>query len=192
MNLKTTRVIISACILSSVTLVFPAYAETLTGTSGGTGGGAFKQSCRSGFVLRGIGAKVGSWVDGVTPVCTVAFGHLKGSTQEDGLGWFGGDGGDNKNTLCSKGEAVLGISATSGMLTGHIRGVTELSFLCGTPAGDSGGSVSGSTPIGGPNKPNSIKAFLKCPRGLVATGIYGRSGKWLDQIGLICNKLSPS
>ena len=106
------------------------------------------------------------------------------------IGGGGGQGGGENNMYCDSTELVRGLTATSGEVTNHIRAVTKMQLTCARPAGIPNGYDSGSTvTLGGPDKNNSTSSLLVCPGRQVATGIYGRKGKWLDQIGLVCGDL---
>lgn len=185
------------CLILVSSLPAWAHAEVRTGVVGGNGGVPFSYSCGDGFVLRGVFAHTGSWVDGIEAVCAVASGKFAGVTKgtnergDTGNRYYGGSGGGATNALCNKREAAWGLKATSGMLTGHIRGVTRIELGCGSSSGN-GDQLYGTRQIGGPDKPDATSSQLTCPRGTVATGIFGRAGKWLDQIGLICNDIHPA
>lgn len=160
-------------------------ADSNDSAEGGNGGVPFKYTCGAAAVLRGFGARTGSWFDAITPICAAAWGNDKGAVVRRPEPWFGGPGGGKTEILCPSGSNIVSMRVSSGMLTSHIRGVTQLLLACGN-AGPSGKSMVAAGPLGGPDKPKLHRTELLCAPGQVALGVIGRSGKWLDQIGLIC------
>jgi len=184
------RVLIAACILPALITSIPARAEVRTGTAGGNGGEPFSASCPVGYALAGAYIRSGAFVDGAWATCVEVkrVGIIPRQLKDVGGG--GGSGGTLNSLLCDSTEVVTALFATSGMVTDHIRAITKIRFDCIRPAAVPSGNITGATlALGGPNKKNSTDLDMFCPVGQVATGIYGRAGKWLDQIGLICNKL---
>ncbi len=187
--MKTTVGCLAAsCLTASLCLSNSVWADTRTVGAGGTGGGPFEASCGASWALRGLEMRGGSWVDSVKPDCIgSSSANIDAQVDEKVIEpSFGGPGGGPKRLFCYKNTAVRGLRVTDGMLTDHIRGVTGIDLVCGSPDGRGGPVNQAYGSFRAPNKPNSNSQTLSCPTGQIATGIYGRSGKWVDQIGLVC------
>jgi hypothetical protein len=171
-------------------LAAPAQAETRTPGAGGGGGGPFQASCGSGWMLRGFALRTGSWIDAATPICILTGATGIDSHVDEKLlaQTFGGGGGGPRRIACDRNAAVRGLQVEHGMATDKTRVVTGVELICGKPDG-SGGPLSQPNLVAySPAKPKSIDVRLSCPPGQVATGVFGRSGQWLDQIGLVCDR----
>jgi hypothetical protein len=120
-------------------------------------------------------------------------------------GWYGGTGGGIRNIICPQDAPIV-----TGMFVGwegrKIYTVNNIHLFCGVAATTQTPSEFPSAVFDGPATPlgdsflalgdDSVSAdnsTQRCPAGLVAVGINGRSGKWLDAVGLICAppKLRP-
>jgi hypothetical protein len=72
-------------------VVHSGYAQdntTVSGTSGGTGGGPFRLSCPSGMAMIGLKARHGAWVDALSPICAIWYVTMRlwvKSTSSRGL-----------------------------------------------------------------------------------------------------------
>ncbi|MBX6322927.1 MAG: hypothetical protein IRY94_13950 [Rhodospirillaceae bacterium] len=166
-------------------------------------------TCGDNRYLVGLYARAGSWVDGVGLVCAPydagarRFGGFDTFRRE---GWTGGPGGAPQEIYCNQGEAVTGLGFS------HTRGgglprqyVMELGLFCQHRSPDYPDRCI--TSGHGCKAPASVVSYdygivrtareyqydkLFCPAGEYATGIHGRSGLYLDAIGLICAPLPPS
>lgn len=166
-------------------LPITVYADNGDASEGGNGGGPFSYSCGAGAILRGFYARAGSWVDAITPVCVVESGRYAGEVVRRPEPTFGGTGGVPLSIHCGGGQPIVEMKVTSGMLTDHIRGITALQLVCAN-GGINGKINVQSREIGGPDKPKTHRTELACNAGSIVRGITGRSGKWLDQIGIVC------
>lgn len=171
-------------------LAVPAHADTRTAGAGGGGGGPFQAGCGSGWVLRGFALRTGSWVDAATPICLLTGAAGIDSHVDEKLmpPAFGGGGGAPRRIACDRNAAVRGLLVEHGMVTDKTRAVTGVELICGSPDGRGAPLSQPNLFAYSPAKPKSIDVRLACPAGQVATGIFGRSGQWLDQIGLICGR----
>ena len=171
-----------------------AAAQSSVTAQGGSGGGPFYAPCPSGEYLIGLDLRIADDVDAVRPIC----GVLNASTvvaRFASVGeWHGGSGGGQKQLICPPGTPVmLGmVVKTEGVRT-YI--VNALTLKCGIrssrqpgplgtanvegPAYSGGGFGGAFTGISGP-------LVVDCPPNMLAVGIHGRSGIWLDAIGLLC------
>jgi hypothetical protein len=123
--------------------------------------------------------------------------------QEVESGWYGGAGGSLTNVVCPNDRPiVVGMDLfAEGQPTVTVN---TIKLFCGLAAKDPG---AGALPAGvfeAPTIPYEVRSVfdtkvrrvrgsLRCPAGLVASGIHGRAGIWLDALGLICGepRLSP-
>ena len=186
--LAVTRLLTATFLIPSLAIAVPAYAEVRTAAEGGGGGGPFAASCPTGYMLRGLTVRSGSYIDAVTADCINPFKNLPPlSIDERRVGFYGGNGGGEASVLCANKQNPYEMGVISGMVTERIRAVTSLQFRCGPTPPGSPDDVSYTPNAGGPDKPSWHKSLLRCPVGLVPTGVFGRSGKWVDQIGLICD-----
>lgn len=179
-----------AVLLASLAWTVPAQAETRTAGGGGGGGGPYQAGCGSGWVLRGLALRTGSWVDSATPICLLTGATGIDSHVDEKLvpPAFGGSGGGPRRIACDRNTAVRGLRVEHGMVTDRTRTVTGIELVCGSPDGRGPWLPQAHTAVYSPSKPKSRVDRLDCPPGLVATGIFGRSGQWLDQIGLVCDR----
>ncbi|MFL6229129.1 MAG: hypothetical protein ACJ741_10150 [Pyrinomonadaceae bacterium] len=118
-------------------------------------------------------------------------------------GWYGGTGGGLNNVICPKDTPIV-----TGMYVRaegvHTITVNNIHLFCGVAASTQQPSEFPSAVFDAPLAESSVGLFTQdvvretqatqyCPAGLVAVGINGRSGVWLDATGLICGepKLTP-
>jgi hypothetical protein len=116
-------------------------------------------------------------------------------------GWYGGPGGQISSLRCpAKTPIVLGIYV--GAEGAETIIVNNIHLYCGLAVNDQQQEVYPSaifdapgykpTPallgIGsGGKRAEQLQGQERCPAGQVAVGMHGRSGKWLDAMGLICD-----
>lgn len=180
---------------------------------GGPGGGSFDAPCRPDQNLNGFELRTGDDVDAIRPVCVTAYSAASVSAAPINVAWGdsswhgGGGGGQMHPLLCPPNRpVVLGMSiGYEGVAT---IVVNSISLYCGLVAataqnypvnpnaifeGPAAVSHSNGPFIGdGPNR--SGYDSERCPIGQVAVGMHGRSGVWLDAMGLICDvpRIAPS
>ncbi len=194
--------------------VFSAQAQTdvKLNSIGGDGGSRFVARCPQGQLLTGVELRAGDDVDAIRPLCVTAYGPadvgpfqpympgIPGFNQT----FYGGDGGSRVDLACPRGFPII-----TGMYVRaegkEIISVNNIHLFCGiagttqenevdanfdAPEVEQAGIKIGS---GFGTNPSSTQGTERCPAGLVAVGINGRSGKWLDAVGLICGepKLTP-
>jgi hypothetical protein len=118
-------------------------------------------------------------------------------------GWYGGTGGGLRNVICPEDTPIV-----TGM---YVRWeglqtftVNNIHLFCGVAAATQQPSDFPSAVFDAPPAKDKHGLFAdepvndgdgtqRCPDGLVGVGINGRSGLWLDAVGLICGepKLTP-
>lgn len=178
---------------------------------GGPGGGQFFARCRQGDILVGLDLRVGDDVDAIRPICA----RLNAPTYQgerivspmftadlhSGGPINGGKGGAPAALRCpNAAPAVNGLEvAYEGESTVIIN---NIHLFCGLALpnqpltnyptqvfdGPAIGEADRGVLIGGRRIPLG-QARATCPPGLVAVGINGRSGRWLDAVSLICGAL---
>jgi hypothetical protein len=154
---------------------------------GGPGGGQFFSRCGWGEILSGVDVDVGDDVDGIHILCRQSHaptgGAAYGSNEH-----FGGYGSEQVGLFCpDETPAVAGLEvAYEGEQTIIVNSVHLFCSLGlpNQPLTTYPSKVFDGPAIGGQVPLRSGRAI--CPAGLIAVGITGRSGKWLDALSLIC------
>lgn len=152
---------------------------------GGLGGQPFQADCQSGEALVGFRGSTSTYVDSVGPRCVPVTSDGKWSGTPVNRGLAG-----NFPTVtsyqqdCPQDQAVVGFAGRSASY------VDQLRLICRplTSATTATGSDSVLGPFGadtGTARPAAYCAGL-------ATGIAGRSGGWIDRVGLVCSKAGRS
>ena len=161
---------------------------------GGPGGGQFKALCGPGEYLTGAELRTGDDVDAIRPLCMSAT-QVSAPTP-----LFGGSGGGPRQLRCpSQTPAVLGLDVGAEGEATII--VNNIHLFCGLPLPNQRPPEYPSAVFDGPaavagrptfpsllGRAPILKSgdFQVCPAGQIATGINGRSGAWLDAVGLVC------
>lgn len=186
-----------------------AWADEYLDPIGGPGGGKFQVLCPGGQLLIGFDLRVADDVDAMRPVCATAYGPNVVDDVSQG-NWYGGTGGRFHAAICpSDRPIVYGLSVRAEGVDTII--VNTIALDCGLAAetqlakqdpnrsdpGFSGPSYmpASQTRIwlgygigGGGKRATGLGDRQHCPIGQVAVGVHGRSGIWLDAIGLICGE----
>ncbi|HVE65175.1 MAG TPA: hypothetical protein VNC59_01235, partial [Thermoanaerobaculia bacterium] len=186
----------SAIGLAAAILLFtsPARAQVaVLDTIGGSGGSPFEAPCPQGELLTGLDLWTGDDVDAVRPLCVPAVaGQFRAYPLK-----YGGNGGSPSQLVCPNDTPiVIGMKVGS---EGATRVVNNIHFYCGRATAEPQRTAFFSARYDGPAFSDDQRGWGSshfdgkhdeetqiCPTGLVAVGIRGRSGKWLDALGLIC------
>lgn len=165
-------------------------AETRTQAPlvGGTGGAPFSYACPPGAFLTGIRARQGDWIDQVSAVCSRWDASAGAMVEVAASPAFGGNGGSPATMRCA-GRGVIG--SMSGLLdpSSRDRTVNYVTFFCVDPFDTSvrlssiGENSFGSRDVGITNG-----SFSLCGPNRIAAGLHGRSGAFVDAIGLVCTE----
>ena len=171
--------------------VSPAHAQdgtTVTGTAGGRGGGPFTLACPSGMAMVGVNGRYGAWVDAIAPICAiwVPGSRTLGSIDEQ-PGTGGGGGG--RGWMRCEGRQGVAVGLWVWQAANEDRSVGRVLLECGQYEDPRrrannlpGGALAFGESIGGP------RVELRCGPGEVAVGLYGRSGAFVDRVGLLCQR----
>lgn len=181
----------------------PAFgqADQVLPAIGGPGGGQFFQRCERGDVLTGLRLQVGDDVDGIRAVCASATAPTFAGNRRAfsrGVGGYGGDGlalecpdaapAINGIEVGYEGEQTLIVNNVHVYCSVALPNQPLTAFPSKVFDGPLIGEVDSGILVGGRMVP-LMRATATCPAGLVAVGITGRAGRWLDALGLICGAL---
>jgi hypothetical protein len=161
--------------------VDPTFGSQLP-TVGGTGGGAFSDSCPVGYVGTGLNVRSGDWVDQVQLICRkLNLDGTLGATATTPA--RGGSGGGPSSGSCANNQIM------TAQVLGGGTWVREVGAQCSTATrlkNATGGFDSTLSPLG----MDGTVSTTACPAGYAITGLYGRAGSWVDQLGFKCKKLN--
>ena len=180
--------------LLGIACVDNARADDYLMPIGGGGGGPFEAHCPANQYLVGFDLYAADDVDAIRPLCVVAYGLREVSPPASESNWYGGSGGRFTNVVCpSYTPIVTGMFvAWEGVDT---KVVNNIHLFCGEAAGaqvvnDVPSAVFDAPKYEGSGLMHSYsgagKETQRCPAGQLAVGLHGRSGIWVDAIGLIC------
>ena len=151
---------------------------------GGPGGSPFIARCPQGQHLNGFELRAANDVDAIRPICVTAYGPSDVGPPVPGGIWFGGDGGSPRQLVCpSDMPIVIKMVVDYGGIDTKI--VYNIYLWCGTATATQTLTEFPNAVFGASRQSVHLPAQA-CPAGLVAVGINGRSGIWLDALGLIC------
>src|SRR5262245_11420786 len=190
-----TGVIIAVALFASTVSVAGERIVTKGPIYGGPGGGYFEEVCPHGSYLFGVSARAGSWVDQVRLICAPYAPGPRLDNMVISSTAHGGGGGNQQDAHCQPGNfiAYLRLHYTHGSglkrqyvdtiqvgWPGHREYPAEVCVTSGDECWPGRSTV---------ENPNDI---LQCGAGSVAIGLHGRSGKFVDALGLICGPFPPS
>ena len=160
---------------------------------GGYGGNNFEYICGPGQVLVGVRGYTGVWIDNVQAVCAKVEEGKRNVGQPEGP-VFGGNRPLTNSSGCAIGTVATGLDVDVskekrflGYIAPRCAVLVNGSFLQ-QPIPMRGTGLLASEPSGGGS---GSELFVKparqdCPAGMVAVGIRGRAGQFLDALGLVC------
>lgn len=158
-----------------------------TDTFGGPGGGPFELACPDGSFMTGVRARSGAWIDALSPVCSrLVGGKILG--EIDRLPFTGGGGGGASYIHC---QGPLGVVVGVEMFQADNRdgSIGHIIVNCGNFKQPSqfANKLPGSADYLGESQ-RGPRVEKRCGWGLVAAGIHGKSGAFIDQLGLLCRR----
>lgn len=177
-------------------LPFSARATTLP-IQGGPGGGYFEAACPEGQYLVGFSVGAGAWIDRIAVLCAPYLpsdGSFGTRAQAE---FHGGSGGSPQEKYCPGNSYVHGIEFGYTRKDDDPQFVDDVEMHCWSAGagysetvcidtGEGCGAVK-AKPEDLPASGTIYTAFTQeCPIDEAATGIHGRSGEFVDAIGLIC------
>ena len=170
----------------------PAEAKDLP-IQGGPGGSYFRSECPVGQWVIGVMIRHGFWVDAMRLTCAPysSISRVPPNTQLDFQGQQGGS--LNPKTInCSGDTYVTGIKFGTTWDGNDPRYVDYVEVTCssvsvvGTPPTAVFGMIGTSTCLDTGEGCSDRPFSLTCGLGDAATGFHGRSGIYVDALGLIC------
>jgi hypothetical protein len=195
---RRSRLLSRLLLAAAATLFFVFAAQAQTDAPlppvGGDGGYPFNARCPQGQFLTGFDLRTGDFVDAIRPLCVTAKGPAEPGPIEPYPSMFGGTGGGPRQLVCPRDIPIV-----TGMYVGvegkQILSVISIRLFCGVAAATQKLSKLPAAGFDGDSGKRGLLEFVGfdedtqfCTGGLVAVGINGRSGKWLDAVGLICGK----
>ena len=164
-------------------------SATVIPSKGGPGGGFFAAPCSPGQYVVGFAAQAGAWVDGVAPLCAPYLPSPGTFAKGQSAGFHGAHGGSPQTQLCSPGKAVtrllLGVLFEKGGVLGDDTKKTYIDYI-GFECADIHGQAKENRCVATGDPCAELDSIVACPSGELATGINGRSGAFVDALGLIC------
>ena len=161
----------------------PNVAVDYTPTVGGGGGSAFQLACAADETLVGVRGNFSTYVNQVGPRCVKVnqFGQWIGDPVNGALAGTTTTGTSFAKT-CPRDFAVSGFRGRASQY------VDQLDFQCRALA--AGGGMTGNAtylgPVGGAG--GTVQGPFACPTGNPVYALYGRSGGWLDNFGVLCRR----
>jgi hypothetical protein len=165
-------------------------ADTYLPAFGGNGGGQYISPCPPGQNLTGFQMRVGDDIDAIRPACAISLGPNVINGQPVNINWAGGPGGSIQWLLCpASTPIVIGIDVQGEGVRTYT--VNNIHLFCGLAVASVQARTSYPSAIFDapqiPRNPGVVGYQSEnCPPGQVAIGVHGRSGEWLDSVGLIC------
>ena len=151
------------------------------GSLGGGGGGEYRSQCPSGHAWFAYIGNSGTVFDGIRALCT-SVQPDKTTTGTAETDYHGGSGGSRIQRTCPANSVVTVME----VWMDPNKLVAQISLTC---TNLQTGAVE---VLGGRSTGTAIQPSVKfnCNADEIGVGIYGRSGAMIDQIGLICEKLT--
>jgi hypothetical protein len=187
------RLLAIAALIVTTVLQEPAQARDVA-VQGGAGGGPFRSECTGQF-LAGINARAGSWIDAIASKCATFVQHLGEFGPRTGLKANGGNGGSSKDIECGRDRYISGIKIGFTRDDNRPKYLDYIEITCKVISGyggdvkvclDTGNGCWDRHPSPGPYNGFGLSFSLLCNADEAAIGIHGRSGIYVDAVGLIC------
>jgi hypothetical protein len=185
--------LLSGCLMAcfATPLTLPAFAfdpqRVDVPAIGGPGGGPFRAGCEPGDYLVGLKVRHGSWIDAVEGICDRWDWDRMSAFWVRDTPRFGGGGGGDGIVRCNSGSAIFGWRIQQADNADHSVGF--IAPICRTlrvPYQETFFGA-GNDSVG---KPASGQVHnMSCPPQRAAVGLHGRSGVFVDQLGLVCGPL---
>jgi hypothetical protein len=148
------------------------------GPAGGGGGGEFRINCDPGSQVVGFDVVASHVLIRIAPVCG---DRRKDPLATYGRPWAGGSLFNASTTLYKPRCELDAVVTILHVFWDKTPLVNRLGFTCWHTRNN---AMSNSLPNYGGEAVGNKR--LICPKGEIATGIYGRAGGAIDQLGLIC------
>jgi hypothetical protein len=187
--------------ISALALSFAAPTLAIDLAVQGSGrGGPFRVMCPGGSYVVGFEGRTGAWIDNFRIVCAAfdaSSRRFVNPRTTGGTIGVSGSGGPS-SARCPNGWAIARIKYQETKGDGPTNVGHSIGFTCGTAfSGELTNKHFG--PLTTPEERSSGGIFVgrfgadivetPCPAFEFATGVHGRSGKFVDALGLICGPL---
>lgn len=162
---------------------------TRTDSFGGPGGGPFELVCPDGSFMTGVRARSGAWIDALSPVCNRWVGKkVLGEIDNQPFTGGGGGGGGESFIRCQGPRGVV-VGIEMFQANNRDRSVGHIIVNCGDFEQPSqfANKLRGSAEYLG-QATATPRMEARCGWGLVAAGIHGKSGAFIDRLGLLCRR----
>jgi hypothetical protein len=154
---------------------------------GGPGGGPFELVCPDASFMTGVRARSGAWIDAVSPICSRWVGRQV-LGEIDNQPFTGGGGGGESFIRCHGPRGVV-VGVEMFQANNGDRSVGHIIVNCGDIEQPTqfANKLPGSADFFG-QATATPRMEARCGWGLVAAGIHGRSGAFVDRLGLLCRR----
>lgn len=158
-----------------------------TTSIGGSGGSPYELACPAGSVMIGLRARHGAWIDALAPICSV---WVRNSNMLGEIGnqpFAGGNGGGPGFIRCAGPRGVV-VGLDIHQANNRDGSVGHITVSCGDyeQPQQFANKLAGSLDFLGQSQRGS-RSTVHCGPG-VAAGIYGKSGAFVDRLGLLCTR----
>jgi hypothetical protein len=189
--MKLNRLLLAGIVLGGplwFAFALDAHAQN-TAAVGGRGGTSFSIRCPADKILTGIKVDAGMWVDRITPSCAFPTSIADGGWDVNGyLSKSAGKwhlGNREQRAGCSQGYAVKGFTVKSG---NYVDSIAVSCAKLGRSWRTTSTTKTLSAVGGGGGTSQPAKA---CSGDMLAVGIHGKAGEYVDSFGLICGSIMP-
>lgn len=162
-----------------------------TPSFGGNGGGDYEISCPFGSVMTGLLARHGAWIDALSPICSRWVRNQQTLGEIGRQPFAGGNGGGPGFIRCAPRRGVV-VGLEVFQADNRDGSVGHITVNCGDYLDPKrfANKLPGSADFLGQSQRGS-RGTLACAPPLVAGGIFGRSGAFLDRVGISCVNYQP-
>lgn len=179
---------LSAMLLAIATLAMsPGMSAAQTETVGGVGGSAFSLPCpQDAPYMLGVAVRAGGIVDAIRANCMGWDGAARQYRSPPKFTEFsGGAGGSLQQNGCSADRYVSGIRVGFSRVRNRLLYLDYIELKCSVISGY-GGDVSVCLSTGDGCWSGAGEFARSCPSGQAAIGLQGRSGAFVNALGLLC------
>jgi hypothetical protein len=163
---------------------------------GGPGGGPVRLQCPPNYFMLGVAMRAGAWVDAIRANCVRFDANRRRFIGPPQFTRFaGGPGGGFTQNGCSEDRYVAGIKIGFTRDSNRPKYLDYIELECAVVSGyggetkvclHTGNGCWDRHPSPGPYNGFGLSFTLRCPANQAAVGLSGRSGAYVDALGLVC------